>query len=173
MASRIRGDQVFENSVQVLGPFTPRDGTITDVMVAAGAGLSASKLQQQYPLGVSQGSTGAVVARADIVHIARGAGSLVAVEAVVDTVADSTGLSVTVDIQKAAAGSTSWATMLSATAVFASTDADRTPKSATVGSTSISTYADGNMLRQVVTVAGSTGVQAQGLGVTAIVREAP
>ena len=172
MATRHEGPQTFVGNVTFLGSVNVPSGSFDNDDIGAAAEILASKSQQQYPFAVSQGSTSAIVARTDMVHVARGAGAAVSLEVAVDTVADSTGRTVTIDFKKSTGGG-AFSSMLNAALVMASTDAAKTLKAATLGTTSAINYADGDLLEITVAVAGSTGVQALGLNVTAFVRESP
>lgn len=69
---------------------------------------------------------------------------------------------VTIDVQKSTGGG-AFATILSATLTFTNTDTLRTAK---VGTISTAGLVTGDILRIIVTVAHTTGTQAQGLVVT-------
>lgn len=167
--TRIEGETHFASDVVFLGGVTMPAGAIENADVAAGAAIAATKLQHQFPLHLSVAGT--VAAVTNIVHVARGAGTLVSVEAAVNAVPTGTGVDkkTTIDFQKSTGGA-AFASMLSAAFDIESTDTDRVAVAGTVAAGN--TYADGDLLRIVVTVSGSTGTQAADLVVTAFVYEA-
>lgn len=167
--TRIIGETHFAGPVVLLSTVTMPDGAIGNADIEAGAAIAATKLQHQFPLHLSV--SGTVAAVTNIVHVARGAGTLVSVEAVAATVPTGTGCdyTVTCDVKKSTAGG-AFATMLTTTAVIDDGETDLTPVAAVVSGSN--TYVDGDLLEIVVTVAGSVGTQATGLCVTAFVYEA-
>jgi len=167
-ASQVRGNQHFMDDIVFKGGVTLPSGVIGNTDIESGAEIDASKLDHQYMLTHTQADGSDVVAQTDIVHIAKAAGELVAVEAVVDQVPTGD-YTVTIDVQKSTGGG-SFATLMSATVVIDSDNTDRTLEAGSIAGTT--TYADGDLIAIVVTVAGSSGTQAQGLCVTACVREA-
>jgi len=146
------------------------DGTVDDDAVADDAAIAAEKVIHQTPVVVELfGPTTDVAAVSRVIHIAKEAGKVVAVEAIVQTPATGADRTVEVDVQKGNAG-TAYATILTSTADFDNTAAARTPEAAAIATED---YADGDSLEIVVTVAGSAGAQAAGLCVVVWVREEP
>jgi hypothetical protein len=169
--TRIEGETQFAGDVVMLAGVTMPSGVITNAHVAAGAAIAATKLQHQFPIHLSTAGGTAVTAVTNIVHIARGAGTVVSVEAALATVPTGTGTdkTVTIDVQKSTGGA-AFATLLSSTIVLDSGNTDRVAEAGTLAATP--TYADGDLIQIVVTVSGSTGTQGTGLIVTAFVQEA-
>ena len=164
MPSRIQGETHFTDPVVFLGSVTMADGQITDNHIKAGADIAYSKLQHSFPLVLSQATGTAVVSETRVVHVAKGAGALLSVEASVVTVATGADRTVTVDVKKSTGGG-AFATLLSETIVLDDDSVALIPEEGTVSSTP--TYADGDLIEIVVTVAGSADAQAEGLVVTA------
>lgn len=165
---------VINNDLHVNGNFTcktfdPPDGSLTNSHFSASADIDATKVEHQIPLDYQQVPGTAILAATSDLHIVHGAGGSVvsfraAVTGAIATGADRT---VNVDLQKST-GAGAFATILSATLLFNNVSVLRT-----VGSAAIATPAlvAGDILRVVVAVAGSAGNQAQGLIVTATIRE--
>ncbi len=97
-------------------------------------------------------------------------GELVAFGALVNTVATGADRTITVDLKKAAAGSNTFATVLSATVGFTNASVVNTLVVGTISSTA---YVAGDTFELVVTVAGSASAQALGLLAKLCVREEP
>lgn len=166
---------VFD-SLHVRGPltcerFTAPAGSIGDSAVEAAAGIDPTKVIHQFPLHHYQTTGTAVVAAVEDLHIVQGAGgTLVSFEAAVTgAVATGADRTVTVDLHKST-GAAAFASILTAPIVLDDDSVLRTAVAATLAS---STLADGDILRVVVTVAGSAGAQAQGLIVTCFLSEDP
>jgi len=148
-------------------------GSISNTAIAAGSTnnyVAASKLEHQFPIVSRQASGSDVVAVSELVHIARGPGRLLAVEAVAETAPTGGDLTTTVDVLKSTGGG-AFSSILSSTFDIDSSSADRVPELGTL--TGSPTYADGDILKTVVTVSGSTGSQAAGLCVTIWAYEEP
>lgn len=138
-------------------------GSFDDDDIAAGANIAASKLDRHESINIQHCAEAATVeaSSSQFLHIVRGStGSLVGFEGIVHTVASATTQLCYLDLQKATA-STTYVSVLSAPISFASTDAVRTPKAGTINSAGLS---DGDILRTVVTVTGSTANFFKGLG---------
>lgn len=152
------------------GSMTIPSGSVTDSSIAANAGVQRTKVVQQFALNHYQTTGTAVVAATQDIHIARAAGTVVAVEAAV-TGAIATGgdRTVTIDVLKST-GAAAFATILSAALVLDNTNVLRTLEAATVNSAA---YVDGDLFRITVAVAGAAGNQAQGLIVTVTMGENP
>ena len=167
-------NSTIESNLHIAGRLTAQsatlpDSTVTDAMVASDAAISASKIVHRFPLRHSQNG-GAVVADAtEAIHVARAAGTIKAIEAVIDDtvpVGDST---VTVDLEKGNAAS-AYASVLSAVLTINSSTVLRTPTTGTITSTSV---ADGDSLRVVVDATVGTGTLPTGLVVTIFLEESP
>ena len=169
--SQLLGNYEFPGVVTMTGTATLPDGTLTNAKVHASAAIAHTKLEHRYQARTVQGSTGAVVAKTEMIYYAYRPLTVLGGSATVDTIADSTGLTVTVDVQKSTVGST-YSTILSAALVFNSTNSTaRTPRAFSLSGTP--TMLQGDVLRTTVAVAGSTGTQALGLLLTLNVVEDP
>lgn len=129
--------------------------------------IVASKLQGEFGLNISE--TGTVVATTQYLRVIRGAtATILSIEAAItETVATGNDRTVSVDLQKST-GAAAFATVLAAPIVFNSASTARTLSQ---GSLSNASLIDGDLLRMVVTVAGSNGNQALGLMCTATINE--
>jgi hypothetical protein len=165
----VGGDLVVQGTLSAQAMNLPANA-VADAAVKAAAGIAATKLEHQHALRYSQPAGTAVVSETAGLFICRGAtGTIVQLDAaILGAIATDASRTVTVDLQKGNAG-TAFATVLSAPLSFGSTDVLRTVKTA---APIVTTLAAGDQLRVVVTVAGGVGAQAQGLVVTATVREA-
>lgn len=152
------------------GTFTPPAGCITNAAIVAAAGIEATKVVHRHFKHVYQSPGSAIVAQTVDVHIARASGTLKAIEAAITgALADDASRTVTIDLQKSTGGA-AFASVLTATFAFSSSDTIRTLKSGTLNTTA---FVDGDILRVVVTVAGGSGNQAQGLVVAVNFEENP
>jgi len=170
MATRIEGDRVYSDDVTFLKAPAMPEGSIDDDMIESGAGIQASKVVHQIALHHVQADGSDVAAAVELVHIARGAGELLAVSVVADAVPAGGDKEVSVEVKKSTGGA-AFATLLDSAVTLSSSDTDRTVKDATVASSN--DYAADDVISIEVSVSGSTGSQAQGLCVTAWVRENP
>jgi hypothetical protein len=153
---------ILEGDVHVTGVLTaadmrPSTGSITNAMVDAAAAIDATKVQQQY---LASYRVATPVTVTEYTHIARGAGTIVGVRAVIDT-APAAGNSYTIDVQK------NGVTILSST--ISVTDAT-TPDSILTGTLSVTSYVANDLFRVVVTTTGG-GSKGTGLLVQTILRE--
>jgi len=174
---------VHEGSLHVTGTLTAGDlvppaGSIDNAAVQAGAAgnfVDATKVEQGFALPYKQVTgTAIIAAAAEDIHVVRGTtgevvGLKAAITGVIATGADRT---VTVDLHKSTGGG-AFATVLSATVVLDNTNTLRVSESATMLTTGAEDLVAGDILRVVVTVAGSAGNQAQGLIVSVHLREDP
>lgn len=166
----------FDNDVHVRGrliasSFTPPASSIGNTAVQTGSPIDAEKLEHQYPIRSNLFAPGTTVtAVTELIHIARAAGSVQAIEAVTTTVATGADRTVTIDLQKSTAGG-AFATVLSSTIVLDNTSVVRVAEAGVVDTSG--DYIDGDVFQVVVTVAGAAGNQAAGLLVTTTFREQP
>ena len=165
---------LINNSLHVNGTlsaklFTPPDGSISNDAIAGAAGIEATKVVHQWTLPVRQSPGTAVVAATDLLHIARFAGEIVAIEAATATVATGADRTVTIDLQKSSSGG-AFASVLTGGIVLDDGSTNRVPVAGTINSPD---FVDGDLLQVVVAVAGSAGAQAQGLLVSVTLREHP
>lgn len=162
----------FSGDVNVRGKLTCKESVAPDNSVGNDAikeVLLAENIQHQFPLRYAQSDGSDVVADTVILHVFRSAGSLVSVEAVAESVPAGGDKQVTIDIQKSSGGG-SWSTVLTSVITIDSGETNKVPVTGTLASAS---FADGDIMRLVAAVSGSTGTQAQGLCVTAFVKELP
>lgn len=148
----------------------PPANSVGNSAVKTGDPIAAGKLEHQWGNTVELYAEGAeIVALASrLIHIVRGvSGEIVSVEAIITTQATGADRTVTVDLQKSNAGG-AFATILSSTVGITNATVIRTPVAGTI--TTPDTV-DGDILRLVVTVAGSASAQAEGLAVTVQLRE--
>ncbi len=164
----IQGDLIVQGTVSASAMQYPA-ASLKDSHFSAVTGdrLTAAKAVHQFPISYYQKEGAAVAAETATLHIAKGAGTLVSVQAVITGVVPTTTDTVTIDIKKSTAGG-AFATLLTGTIVLDVSSVIRTPESGTPVATP--TYAAGDLIEIVVTVSGSSG---QGLAVTAFVQENP
>lgn len=169
--SRIIGDRVYTGNVEVQTGFTMPDNTVTNAKVSTSAAIAASKLVHRFPLKYHQKNGTDVASETMLLHIMRAAGEVVSIEARCTTAPTGGDKAFTIDVLKAADGSSSWTSLLSSVITMNSSDANDTLNVGTlIGSP---TLADGNAIRVVIATSGSTGSQGQGLVVTINVNENP
>jgi len=154
---------VIQGDVHVVGRLTAADlspsaSSISDSQVAADAGISASKLEQQIVFQHRQAAPATVT---EYVHIARGAGEIVALRAVADTVPAAAN-SYTIDVLKN--GTT---ILTSVITINDSTTADDIQE----GLLSVTSYVADDLFKIVVTVSGG-GSKGTNLLAQLILREA-
>lgn len=166
-----RGDEIHYGSVIFAGLVTFPAGTITNAMVSAAAAIGAEKIIHQYAVHYQQAGGGDVASATVIVHVAKGAGLLVAVR-IVPIVAPTGGdKAFTVDVKKGnAAGA--YATVLTGVETIDSSVADREVVSATIDGTK-DDYSAADSFTVVIAASGSTGSQGQGVLVELFFQEAP
>lgn len=167
---------IFNNDLTINGTlrardFTPPDQSIADAAIDANAAIQASKMEHQHAIHYAQAPGSAIVAATQDVHIVRGAeGLIVGLDAAITgAVANDVSRTVTIDLQKSTAGG-AFATALTSTIEFTSSSTIRTATAAVMDG-SQDDLVVGDILRIVVTVAGGSGSQAQGLQVTLTIRE--
>ncbi len=153
--TRIDSDLVVTGSFSA-SSMTLASGAVSNASVAAAAGIEVTKLRHLIMAGTDFGVAGDAAPAADTyktVFVARGACTIRAVKATLrdcGTTAD-----VKFDVYKATAGAAALASVLSATINFTQADADNTPKS---GSLSTTTLAAGDMLVAFMDYTSATGV---------------
>lgn len=166
---------VHDGDLRVNGTLTCKTlvvpaGTVTNAGILQGAGIEATKVVHQFPLVVELfGPATTVAAVSRVIHIARGIGQIVSMQAIVQTKATGNDRTVAVDLKKGD-DSTPYATVLSATADFDDGSTNRQPVDGTI---SDDDYVAGDSLELVVAVAGVAGAQAVGLTVVVWLRENP
>lgn len=158
----------------VCGSIALPEESVTDAAVATAAGIQASKLQHQRAVSHRQLTGTAVVSQTEDLYVVRGrTGLLLSLDVVVTTAPVGTGApgtdrKLTVDVQKGNQGA-GFATLLTAPVTIDNTIAARQVVAGSLVANPA--LADGDTIRVVVTVSGTTGTQAQGLVATLNVRE--
>jgi len=145
-------------------------GAVTNGLVSPSANIAASKIIRHQSIDVELfGPSTTVTALTRDIHIVRGAtGALVGVEAAIcGAIATGADRTITVDLQKST-GAGAFATVLGSTIGFTNVSVLRTAVAGVLNSTSL---LDGDILRLIVTVAGSASAQATGLFVTVTAEE--
>lgn len=172
MVSIIRDDLQIVGHLEASTMDVPAGAVTTDSFSAStGDRLAASKQVHHFPVLYQQDAGSDVVAATAHVHIAKGAGTIVAVEVVSATVPVGGTEKYTVDVQKGdAAGA--YTTILSSTEDVSVADGsvDRTIQTATLA---VTVYADGDQFKVVIAVSGSGGAQAKDLMVVIWLQENP
>lgn len=148
--------------------YYPKEG-ITDDAVAPLANIGAAKLVHQHAVKYAQPNGTNVVAADVLIHTFKSAAEIVHVEVVPTTPPAGGDLAYTVDVQKGNA-STAFASILSAVITVDPADPARTP---IPGIITTDDAADGDTLRVVVALTGTTGTQGQGFLLSVWVREEP
>lgn len=167
------GDAYFAGTLTAKNN-VPSAGSVGDTQVKSGDYVQAVKLIHQFCRSLDQAPGASVVAQTKIVHAVAGANTnqsicgVASLTAAVDAAAtgDHT---VTIDVQKRNGGG-AWASILAAPYVINSATPAGTAEAISVAQPTLVT---GDLVKIVVTVAGSTGVQAQGLIVELQIREYP
>jgi len=167
--STINGD-VHVNGTLSSKIMNPPANSVGNSAVKAAAAIAASKLEHQwnhFEEVYVEGTT--IVALASrMIHTVTGVtGEVVAIEGWITTQATGADRTVTVDLEKSTAGG-AFATILSTTVDITNSTTIRT---AVAGILSDGNLVVGDMLRLVVTVAGSASAQAAGLFVSVVLRE--
>lgn len=138
------------------------DDVVADANVQAGADLDATKMKHRHAALYAQADGADVASETQLVGIVRGtAGTIRGVEVVTTTAPTGGDKKFTVDVQKGNQ-STGYATVLSSVITIDSAVSDR---EVVAGTLSVTSLADGDSLKVVVTASGSTGSQAQGAAV--------
>jgi len=155
-----------KGGLTVAESFSAPSGSITNAMIVAAAGISASKLQRRITVRVSQMSGLPADSGSWIVHVCRGTGTLQALECVVDTLGVSDA-SLAVDLRKSTGGA-AFASVLTAD-VDMSTQAVRTVVAGTFDDDEL---VDGDILQIVIQASPNAGTLPQGLCVVLTLDEA-
>lgn len=163
--NEIRTDTIFSGSAIFTGTTTLPDSVIASAAKVVAGTLSADRMRDVRRCTDVElfGPATTITALTKTLHIVRGGtGALVGAEAVIYVIASDVSRTVTVDIQKSTAGG-AFATVCSVTIGFSTSTPVRVPVAATFSSTALT---DGDVLEAIVTVAGGSGTQAQGLHLT-------
>lgn len=172
MPNVIADDIEFQGVVSFGGTVGLPAGTVTSNQFSSVTGdrlaYTKSVHYSQKVLSIAPATT--VTAQTVALHFAYGAGSISHVWIRPATAPAGGDLKYTVDIQKAADGSGTLASVLSAAVEISSADTSHTQQAATVSSAS---FAAKDVLYVVIAVSGSTGTQGTGLVVTLGISENP
>lgn len=168
------GNNLIDGNTHVNGEFSAKTmslsaGSVGNAEVKASAAIDATKLIHQIPLDYQQAPGSNIAAATLDRHIALAAGNIVAIRAAITGVAAGGDREAIVDLQKSTGGG-AFATVLTAPITLDDTAVLRT---AIAGVISSANYVAGDILRFVITVAGASGTQPQGLVVTVWLREQP
>lgn len=148
--------------------FVPPTNSITNNSLVANAGVETSKLVHRHLINLRQAPGSAVVAATYDIHIARAAGVLRAIEAVITgTVASGADRTITIDLLKSTGGG-AFASVLSPTLVLDNTNVVRVLETGAINTTA---FVDGDLYRVTVAVAGSAGNQADGFSILITIDE--
>ncbi len=150
----------------IIGPTIVVQGGFADTHIAPNAGIQASKLQHEQNNNYTQVTGTAIVASTEDFHVVMGATGLFKSLAAAFTgvIASDVSRTVTVDIQRSTAGG-AFATIMSSTVVINTSSTIRVAQFGVVNA-SLAALVQGDILRRVITVAGGSGSQAQGLVVS-------
>ncbi len=167
--SKHEGDLFVNGNLRATSMTLPPN-TVQDANVPDGAGIKATKLEQQYELKYGQDDGSDIVAATSSIHVVRGvSGLVVEVEVVSQTAPTGGDKQFTVDVLTASQAAPSPSSVLQAVITVDSAIADY---EVVQGIVDAGTLADGDTIIVVVTPSGSTGSQGQGLVVTVTIREA-
>lgn len=164
----IYNDRAYTGNVSFSGPVTLPSAVVANATVAAGADIDASKHEHRHHVNYFQKSGTDVVAETQALFTAYLAGELIRVAVRPTAVPTGGDKTYTVDIKKAANGSASFTSVLSAVVSVSSADTSGTIK---LGTISTVAFVAGDCYQVVVAVAGSTGTQGQGVLVELVVDE--
>jgi hypothetical protein len=162
------------NSTHIAGSLTAESitlpaSTVTNTSVLAGAGISATKLEHQFPIVYQQQPGTNVAAATQDVHVVYGAtGDVVAIHAALNGVIPSGDRTAVIDVHKSTGGG-AFATILSSTVTLDSANTIRVVEAGTLAAGAACVV--GDILRVIITVAGSSGTNPQGLVVRLVMRE--
>lgn len=161
MASRIEGNVHVTGGLSANSMTIP-SGSVDNAKIAAGADISASKLEHQHQITLAQDNGSAATAQTRVVHVVYGtAGTLVAVQAGCETpcVGDST---IDVDVHK------NGSSILSAAIELSSSESAYELVDGTIAT---ATLAADDVLEVVISVTAGTGTLGQGVFANLVVRE--
>lgn len=167
---QLNGNIEFNGEVTFRGQVNHKALSITNAAISSTADIDKDKLaHHQFSVKCFQEPGTDVVAQTAVVHVARKAGTIVAVQAAAVTAPAGGDKKTTIDLEVSTGGG-AFASVLSAAFDIPNGGDDLTAYSGTISSAS---YAAGDLIEIVVTVSGSTGTQADGLVVTVTLAEEP
>lgn len=166
----LQGNLSFSKSSANPGSVTLPNGSVADAAIASGAAINPAKLaavelQKEYAQSPGAAGSGTSVAAAtQPIHqgnpsMGANTGTILGFTVTPDQTVPGSGISYTVDLQKASSGSTSFSSVLTATITINNSSTAGVAVAASIAST---TYTTGDRFRVVVTTTGS-GTQGQGL----------
>lgn len=158
-------EDIFVNGNLSSSSFTPPSGSISNTAIAGNAQIDATKVVHQFPLFFSVKNGTAVTTTTELIHIARAAGTVVAIEVATPTPPTSSD-TVVIDLEKGSAAG-AFASILTSPHTLNSSSVAKTVYSPTVSSAA---YVDNNLFQVKLTVSGSS---CQGIIVTVWLRENP
>lgn len=159
-------DVVFNGAASFSQSPSFPSGAITNSQVSASAAIGAEKVVHEHAQGYELFAEGASITTiaSKLLHATRGAsGAVVGIDAFITTAPTSANCTVTIDLQKSSAATTTFTTILSAPLVLGSTSITHTRYSPTV---SASTKTTGDLFRATITTAGTTAGAGKGLHLT-------
>ena len=168
MVDRITGPIEITNAT-LSGNTYLADGSVTNSAFSSNSAdrLDATKAKHQKHITYSDETTDTVAAREEVIHVAQGAGTIVAAYVVNETAPTGGDLGYSVDIAKASNGSGTFTSILSSSIA---SPADNTVGSGTLATTTYSQY---DRFMVDINTSGSTGTNGIGVTVTLILNEAP
>lgn len=158
------GTHQFTNSVDL-----PTE-TVTNASVKTAAAIASTKVIHRTPIVYQQDDGATVVSEDAYLYLARFAGTIQSVEVRPMTAPTGGDLKFTVDVLKAAEGSGSFSSILSAIEDVDSGSTDDTLQEVTIATPGI---IDGDCLQISITISGSTGTQGSGVIVVINIDENP
>lgn len=167
--TRFTEPTIFAETVTLLKAPTFNAPSVNDDAVIAGSNISADKLECRTAVSYVQDGGTDVVTATKLIHVCRGAGTIKSVEVRPATAPTGGDKQFTVDVQRAADASGSFATMLASAVTVDSSSVNNTRQQASLITTP--SVADGDCLEIIVTASGSTGSQGQGVIVTVNIDE--
>ena len=170
MAQSIHDADLHVRGTLSSNTLTIPDATVVDADVNAAADITATKVNHRQAISYRQSGGSDVAADDQLVYIVEGTdGTIASIEAVCESVPTGGDKACQVDLKKSTGGG-ALATVLTGTVDFSSSDTDLVAKTGTISSASLT---DGDVLQVVITVSGSTGSQADGLGVVVMIDANP
>ena len=166
LASRTEGDLYVTGNINS-GTLTVPAGTITNSMVVANAGIDATKLMHGIHKNYSEDIATEASAFSKCIHIARTTGTVMAFEVSYEAVAV-TDKACAIDLQKSTAGG-AFGTILTGTIALNASTTVRVVYAGTL--TAGASLIDGDILRIVVTLSGSTGNYPKGITCEVVIHE--
>lgn len=168
--NRIENATVFNGKVTFAGEVQHKAASVENEAIGADAAnpIDAEKVEREFCIYHASDVDSAIAAFDLVKHLARAAGEVL--DCYVSCVTPPTGdYTLTVDVQKW--NGSAWSSILDAAEVVDSDYVANTPVLVTL--TTTTTYASGDMLRIIGTLAGTSGTHAQGVLIQCRLREKP